>query len=69
MATARGQRRAGSLASPRPSAASTPGGSEGRMLLAGGGGASMCWRACAAKCSASNGRRPVRSWNATTASA
>jgi hypothetical protein len=69
IAPALGHRRPGSLARPRPSAASTPGWRPGRTLLAGGGATSMCWRACAAKCSALNGRWPVSSWKATTASA
>ena len=38
------------------------------IALAAGGACSMCWRACAAKCWAVNGRSPTRSSNVATAS-
>ena len=69
IAPALGQRSSGSLASPRSSTASTPRGSDGSRSVASGGSSSTWARAWAAKCSAWNGREPVSSSKATTASA
>ena len=67
-AVAVGYRPPWSFAIARRRTPSTGGGSVGSRSLAFGGSSSMCWRACAAKWLAVNGRPPVSSSNPATAS-